>query len=204
MSPFSILDLKEDATLEEVERAYQQLKNKYKQERYEVGERGEEAADNLDKLETAYKEILDIFERKESKENFGTDFGVIEYLIKQGDLREAQEKLDAISDRSGEWHYLQSIICYKHSWFLESKKQLEFAISMDPSNTKYAESYEKLTKITASRQVRAEDLRSKESAGERSARGGSAPNNCANNLCCGLCATDICCECMGGDCIPCC
>ena len=204
MNPFSVLGLKEDATIEEVERAYQQLKNKYRQDRYEVGERGEEAAENLDKLEVAYNNIKDIFEREEIKKNFGTDFGVIEYHIKNNELTAAQEKLDAISERSGEWHYLQSIICYKRNWFLESKKQLEFAISMDPTNTKYTESYEKLTKITASRQVRPEDLRSKENAGERSARNGSAPNNCASNCCCGLCATDICCECLGGDCIPCC
>ena len=52
-------------------------------------------------------------------------------MIKSGELTEAQQKLDDIPVHDGEWHYLQSIVFYKKNWFLESKKQLEYALKAD-------------------------------------------------------------------------
>ncbi len=68
----------------------------------------------------------------------------IELLIKKGDVSGAQSKLDDITDRNAEWHYLQSVIFYKKNWMNESKKQLEIALSIEPHNAKYSEDYAKL------------------------------------------------------------
>ncbi len=76
--------------------------------------------------------------------SYSFDYSEIEALIKKGDVAGAQVKLDDVTDRNGEWHYLQSVIFYKKNWMNESKKQLEIALSLEPHNAKYADDYAKL------------------------------------------------------------
>lgn len=142
---FKILGLTEMATDEEIEEAYNKLKEKYSRERFYEGEIGNDAAKNLTKLETAYHEI------KDARRNRAGEFGKeseslleIEQLIKNGKYSDAQTALDNISDRTAEWHYLQSVLYYKKNWMNESKKQLEIAMNMEPYNTKYSDAYTKL------------------------------------------------------------
>ena len=54
--------------------------------------------------------------------------------------------MDSIQNRNAEWHYLQSVLFYKKNWINESKKQLEIALSLEPNNPKYNDSYDKLRK----------------------------------------------------------
>lgn len=142
---YKILGLSENATDEEIDAAYNKLKDKYSRERFYEGEIGNDAARNLTKLETAYQEI------KESRRNTATPNGEepeslaeAEKLLKAGKISEAQTALDNISERGAEWHYLQSVVFYKKNWLNESKKQLEIAMNMEPHNEKYADSYTKL------------------------------------------------------------
>lgn len=142
---FKILGLPESATDEEIEAAYSRLKDKYSRERFLEGEAGNEAARNLTKLETAYHEIRDARKNK-SSENGGEpeSLAEVEALIKNGKISEAQTALDNITDRTAEWHYLQSVVYYKKNWVNDSKKQLEISMNMDPHNQKYADAYTKL------------------------------------------------------------
>ncbi len=142
---YKILNVSENASNEEIEQAYKTLKAKYSKDRFLEGEAGNEAARNLTKLETAYHEIMTSrTAHKEKGEQRVEDFSDIEILIKKGDIAGAQQKLDDVSERTAEWHYLQSVVFYKKNWVNESKKQLEIAMTMDPHNTKYADSYTKL------------------------------------------------------------
>ena len=54
---YKILNISQDATDEQVEIAYKELKEKYSRERFYEGSVGNEAAKNLTKLEAAYHEI---------------------------------------------------------------------------------------------------------------------------------------------------
>jgi len=133
---YKILGLPVDATEEEIENAYHTLKDKYSRERFYEGEIGNEAARNLTKLETAYHEIISSKKKVENDEMVN-DYSEVERLIKNGNINEAQGKLDDFSERNAEWHYLQSVIFYKKNWLNESKKQLEIALNMEPYNNKY-------------------------------------------------------------------
>lgn len=142
---YKILNLKENATDEEVENAYRELKEKYSRDRFLEGEAGNSAAKNLTKIETAYHEIMQIRKSQKSMgEGVSFDFSEVEKLIKEGKLNSAQDALDAFNDRTAEWHYLQSVIFYKKNWINESKKQLEIAMNLEPHNSKYSDSYTKL------------------------------------------------------------
>lgn len=144
---YKFLGVKPDATDDEIENAYQELRAKYSKERFAEGEVGNVAAKNLTKLDEAYSEIM------ESRSSYGGDasntngsvsLDAVKNAINDGNLQKAQELLDAITIREAEWHYLQSVVFFKKNWSNESKKQLEIAMSMDPSNQKYKEAYEKL------------------------------------------------------------
>ena len=142
---YKILNVLETASNEEIEIAYKTLKEQYSKDRFLEGEKGNEAARNLTKLETAYKEIMESRTEKEQQEKKSNDdFSNIERLIRDGALNDAQNELDAFTVRSAEWHYMQSVVYYKKNWNNESKKQLEIAIKMDPKNTKYSTAYSKL------------------------------------------------------------
>lgn len=141
---YKILGLSENASVEEVERAYNALKTKYSKDRFLEGEAGNEAAKMLTKVETAYYEIMASKNTNGNEDAFSTDFSQVEIAIKEGKINNAQKMLDDISNRNAEWHYLQSVIFYKKNWTNESKKQLEIAMNMEPHNTKYSSAYEKL------------------------------------------------------------
>lgn len=186
---YKILGLSEDCTEEEITAQYEKLKEKYSRERFYEGEIGNEAARNLTKLETAYYEIMNDRKKEVKNENTDSDFSDIETLLKEGKFNDAQARLDDISERNAEWHYLQSVVYYKKNWMNESKKQLEIALNMDPHNQKYSDSYEKLKK--------------KMTIGEKQFRSGNAsgadvdPNDrqmgdTGTNDCLSFCATWCC------------
>jgi len=141
-----ILELEEGATAAQIEEAYARLHEKYAEERFLDGEKGNEAARMLGKIEVAKDELLaELAEAdKENGTENGDAFKKAEELIKAGDLAEAQRVLDKFNERNAEWHYLQSVLFYRKGWANESKKQLEIAMRMDSENQKYKDAYKKL------------------------------------------------------------
>ncbi len=140
---YEILGLEEGASEEQIRDAYEKLKAKYDEEKWQDGEVGMNAARMLTKIEAAYHEIMDdLREKKRAKEN---PFEEVRDAIRKGDVSRAQTLLDAFNERNAEWHYLQSVVFYKKNWMNESKKQLEIAMQMDPSNQKYRDDYQKLS-----------------------------------------------------------
>lgn len=197
---YKILNVSENATIEEIEASYKQLKEKYSKERFYEGEVGNQAAKNLTKLETAYHEIMNNKKNFESNDKyFDVDFSDVEELIKKGDIAGAQQKLDDITDRSAEWHYLQSVVFYKKNWSNESRKQLEIAMNMDPHNTKYADAYTKLKQKMAynDRQFHSgnANYNSQNTYQENPQQqmGGSDTNNCLS-FCATWCCMDMLCS----------
>jgi len=193
-NPFEFFGLDVNADRQTLDARYNELKAEFKEKRFLEGEEGEQAARNLGYIEVYYEQACDYI----SKRDMGSNESIyikVENLIKAGDLSGAQRTLDEISARDGEWHYLQSIIYYKQNWFLECKKQLEFAMAMDGTNPKYRNSYDKLTKIMASKTVKPEDLRSKEQSTQGQPVQTGIPT-CTGNCCCDMCLANSMCNCM--------
>jgi DnaJ-class molecular chaperone len=201
---YEMLGVTESATDEEIQARYQQLKEKYSEERWQDGEAGNEAARNLTKLETAYREIIE--QRKEQQKNTAGEnsFEEITRLLKEGNLSEAQIRLDDCNERSAEWHYLQAVLFYKKNWTNDSKKQLEIAMQMDPSNVKYRSAYGKLNAKNVYEQQQASQSQNPYTNtrydhmdnGEQ--MGGSACSNCVS-----CCYTYLCIDCLFSLCCGC-
>lgn len=219
--PYIVLQTYRDASESEIDSAYQRLKAKYSEERFLPGEQGAAAARNLTELEQAYREAKQKFEYTKAKTSYGSSLGAIEELIKANKTEQAQQSLDEIMDRDAEWHYLQSIVFYKKTWYNESKNQLEMAVAMDPLNNKYKDALNRLNTYMsggakrehASNQEnkyyqktddfnRGQFDESRNQYGYQNRQMGACggPESCCMQLIC----ADCCCECMGGDLILCC
>ena len=139
-----IFGLSEGATKEDINEAYERLREKYLEERFMDGDVGNNAAVMLTRIETAYGELMNELNESAAADGGEDSFSRVEELIKPGDTTEAQRVLDGFNERGGRWHYLQSVVFYRKNWINESKKQLEIAIQLEPDNDKYKEAYKKL------------------------------------------------------------
>ncbi len=202
-NPYEILGLPTNASRDEVEQQYSQLRAKYQKDRFLPGEQGEEASEKLQQVEMAYRDICQLQEEQKQTDNFAQeeDYAEIQKLISDNKLDLAQAKLDERVVRDAEWHYIQSILFYKRSWFLESKKQLELACQMDPDNLRYKQSLEKLTKILASNTISPDQLRTNTSSTNNGPQVSAGNGTCTGSACgdcimCNMCCN--CCQCMSG------
>ena len=201
---YDLLGVSETATDEEITAAFEQLKKKYSEERFLEGEKGNEAAKMLNRIDVAYNEIMT--ERRESRsaDNASSSYAKAEQFIRDGKINEAQAVLDEFNERPAEWHYLQSVVFYKKNWMNESKKQLEIAIQMDSSNEKYRSAYNKLRekieydkKKAEAPQQEAQQQAQPEYDADRQ-MGGGLCEQCATCCACNMlfnCCMNACCGC---------
>lgn len=200
---YEFLGLEESATDAEITQRYQELKEKYSEDRWLDGEAGNEAARSLTKLENAYREIM--AERKDKSENTEgqSTFEEIAELLKADDIARAQEKLDAFNERNAEWHYLQAVVYYKKNWTNDSKKQLEIAMQMEPENQKYRAAYGKINakndyKQQAAHQQQQQNPYANAPMDDGGQMGGNACSDCIS-----CCYTYLCVDCLFSLCCGC-
>jgi len=115
----------------------------------------------------------------------------IRNLINAGNLSAAEAALNRISNRTAEWYYLKGILFMRRGWYGEAMSHLQTAVNMDPTNTEYSN--------TLNRMIYMNRNYTRNAYG-RGYSGG--PDLCS--LCECLICSDCCCECMGGDLIECC
>ena len=214
--PYLILGLKDDATQQQVEDAYRALRKEYEEKCFAEGEEGARAARKLTELDQAYNDCLEDLQDRVKISDFGNVLKHVEALIKEGKLDDAQDALDKVEPRDGEWHYMQAQIYYRRNWHTESKNQLEIALALEPNNEKFQRTYKRLVDMlsgankgaqggAAGQQQQARGGYADTRGGyTRPANGGSGSLDACCNTCSTLICCDCCCECMGGDLIPCC
>lgn len=202
--PYAVLGLSRDTDPETLKAKYKELHDLYGEQRFKSGEEGNEGARKLQELEEAWVLISANIEKDSKTEAFGGDYGQVDSLIRQNKYNEAQDILDSITERKGEWHYMQAIVFYKREWLTEAKTQLEMAIQDDPSNPKYKESLDKL-KMAIDNPAQFQNQARQNQApnyGGAPDNGGSAPpqqdnmSNCLSTCCCAYCLTDCLCSAM--------
>ena len=206
-SPFVILGVSEDCTQNDLTEAYEALKKKYSDLRFEAGEVGSDACDKLDEIEEAYARACEELRTRFDIRYTGSDLSDVDRAIKENRLDDAQRILDDCAERNARWHYLQSAVFYKKGWAQDALRQLDFACEMEPDNRTYADARKNMSEHIAADSSARHSFYREEGNGERSySRMEDGPSRgCGICDCCTtlLCA-DCCCECMGGDLIGCC
>lgn len=206
--PYAVLGLTKDSGSEEIKAKYQELHDLYSEQRFKSGEEGNEGARKLQELEEAWTLIKSDMDRDTISAAFSGDYGKIDDLIRQGMYNEAQDMLDAIQDRNGEWHYMQAIVFYKREWLSDAKNQLEMALREDPGNSKYRSSLDKLNLAMGAPQNNRNTQQNQGPYNNGQYNGGQygdngAPQqqpadmaNCLSSCCCAYCLTDCLCNAM--------
>ncbi len=205
-NPYEILGISPDANDEQIKNAYREKARRIQEADYSSSPVSDIAEKRMKELDDAYDAIMS--QRRSggsysSQNTYGTyssngsytppTYAEIREKIRRNDLDSAQIMLDNIPDASriAEWYYLQGMIQQKKGWTNAAYENYERAYRMDSVNPEYSRAYQAMN--------------NQRSGGYRTSTGRHADSECGFcNMCQGLICADCCCECMGGDLIPCC
>ena len=113
-------------------------------------------------------------------------------LINQNRINEAQNALNAMNVRNAEWHYLMGVVMQRKGWYDMAYQHFTAACASDPYNEEYKNAKDAMDQRRTTYQT-------------QSYTQGYPVGGCSVcDVCQSLICADCCCECMGGDLIPCC
>ncbi len=187
--PYEVLGVPRGASAEQVDAAYREQMRLYSGNMQKVEE-----------LNAAYDAIIMNSGNQSGYTSAGSyayyagaDYTDVREKINSGRLEDATVILDGIPDgeRDAQWYYLKGTIQQKRGWLEEAAKNFDIACNMDPTNDTYKLAFNKVN--------------SARNGGYRTERREKSGRECSGcDICQGLICADCCCECMGGDLIPCC
>lgn len=204
-NPYEYLGLNRGATEQQVMNAYRRIAGEIQNAGYSDAEMQR----RMDELNNAYDTILNEMRGTASYTNNGysnnqqnnynnyntynqsaSQFSDVRQRINAGRIDDAETILDGIPTgmRNAEWNYLKGVIHQRRGWLNEAYRCYQTACQLDPSNQEYAAAFNALNNNAR--------------GGYRTSR--NTGNDGVCNLCGGLLCADCCCECCGGDLIPCC
>ncbi len=204
--PYEVLGVSRGASEEEVKTAYRALAKKYHPDKYAGSDLADLANEKMQEINEAYDTICKSgFKSQSSGYNYGYSDGYgassgsaafdansVISLINAGKLDEALNILENVpnSVRNAQWNYLMGQVMTRKGWLDKAAVYFSTAYSMDPGNPEYRSAYEKTNLHRA--------------GGYRTRPGTSRDSDDLCTICTSLWCADTCCECMGGDLIPCC
>ena len=164
--PYKILGVPEDASDEEIKKAYRELARKYHPDNYHDNPLEDLAQEKMKEINAAYEQITK--ERASGRRTGGAggaygggSYGYGGYqsyggygssqsysgqssvlqqariAINTGNISRAEALLANYSDHNAEWNFLKGVVCYRRGWMDEALRYYRTAVQMDPGNAEY-------------------------------------------------------------------
>ena len=164
--PYKILGVPEDASDEEIKKAYRELARKYHPDNYHDNPLEDLAQEKMTEINAAYEQITK--ERASGRRTGGAggaygggSYGYGGYqscggygssqsysgqssvlqqariAINTGNISRAEALLANYSDHNAEWNFLKGVVCYRRGWMDEALRYYRTAVQMDPGNAEY-------------------------------------------------------------------
>ena len=165
MNPYKVLGVSENATQDEIRKAYLALVKKYHPDRYSDGPMKDMANEKLKEINQAYE----LLTKKKDSSGYGgsssygghstysqggywqsqgsyageyaQEFSRVRGYFSQNNLNAARAVLDGIPLHNAEWHYLYGILYFRWGWYDQARQHLSMACSMEPGNMEYQNAY---------------------------------------------------------------
>lgn len=207
-NPYEVLGIKEGTNAEGIKKAYKDLVKKYHPDQYQNNPLSDLAEEKLKEINEAYDYLTKKAQanngssgysrQEEPKYRNGQGSSSRAYYdqarthINMGNVAAAEEILNGLSFKGGEWYFLKGLIFMRRGWYNEAVTNLKTAVDMEPSNYEFRDALNKVMNSNTQYQSTVYGRRGYS----------TGPDVCS--ICQGLICADCCCECMGGDLIGCC
>lgn len=199
MNPYEVLGVPENASEEEIKKAYKELVKKYHPDKYQDNPLADLAEEKLQEINEAYDMLMknrgSASSGSYSYGNYGTgsgssggygtpDYMAVRRYIDAGNLTAVENILNSTRDRSAEWFFLSGMLSYRKGWYDDAINKLKTANDLDPNNMEYSQAYGRIINMGGAYQNQAYG------------RGyGNSNDMCCQALQCYICA-DCCCDCI--------
>lgn len=184
--PYRILGVMPSSSDDEVRAAYKNLMKQYE---------GDER--KLSEITEAFDTIMNMRRGSFEQNGVANGFAEVRHQLQNGNYNDADDILESISEKTAEWYFLKGSVCYAKGWLNEAYTNFSQACRMEPYNPEYTSALRHMSE--SKRGYMNGD------PNERTFGNGERTFGCsACDICNGLICADCCCECMGGDFIPCC
>lgn len=151
--PYTVLGVSQNASDEEIKKAYRELARKYHPDNYQNNPLADLAEEKMKEINEAYEAITKqrsggggyqqsgsygggyTQQRGYSAQN--PTYARIRSAINGGDLGTAERLLYEMPQKDGEWYFLSGSIAYRKGWLDEAMQNYTMAVQMDPGNMEY-------------------------------------------------------------------
>ena len=138
MNPYEVLGVSENATDEEIKKAYKELVKKYHPDKYHNNPLADLAEEKLQEINEAYDMLMKGRGGKGASGSTGRggtpDYMQIRRYLDAGNLSAAETMLNGTNDRSAEWFFLSGMLSYKKGWYDDAINKIRTAADMEPGN----------------------------------------------------------------------
>jgi curved DNA-binding protein CbpA len=200
MNPYEVLGVKPGATQDEIKSAYRKLIKQYHPDKFIDNPLKNLAEDKMIEINEAYDSLTknsgssnnsSNYSNTSSSTNSSYEFQEIRRSIQSRNYAFAENKLNSISNRNAEWHYLYGAVLLNKGWYDSALENMNTAVNMDPNNFEYKQGLNSLKQRS-------------NNFSNPYYRTTNSNNADMCNCCINLWCLDSLCECAGGDLISCC
>jgi len=200
MNPYEVLGVKPGATQDEIKSAYRKLIKQYHPDKFIDNPLKNLAEDKMIEINEAYDSLTKNSGSSSNSSNYSNasastnssyEFQEIRRSIQSRNYAFAENKLNSISNRTAEWHYLYGAVLLNKGWYDSALEHMNTAVNMDPNNFEYKQGLNSLKQRS-------------NNFSNPYYRTTNSNNADMCNCCVNLWCLDSLCECAGGDLISCC